>query len=455
MFDGVEVQTEDGARASGGALRRFVSPEIDTRRSTGIATTHAASLEARTIFPSTVVPSADSPRCLVGGENNPKLGGKITKGSRAGWPIYHLTLEERATCPTSCRLWSNCYGNAMHRARRHAADGNLIPLLQAEVTHLSVINPTGFMIRLHTLGDFYSVEYVEAWREMLIQHPALHIFGYTAREDADPIGRAVIGIADAQWERFAIRTSRSVAVPQGALVVDEPHNELLMCPAQTKETETCGTCGLCWSKSARLKTIGFLRHGMKAPMATLTLDTLRRLEELADMLLAKHPSQDAAETELMEMVWADIYEVNEDDRWLGDEVVGKGAQTVINAARARANSGRVVNYNAANTAEKPSHEAPPQKLLPEAMIVRWGASVAAGFNFMLPDGTKLGDATRLDLTKAADKFTAFGKEAHQKARWLLLIAQGLPEGQTVRDRYKTVRLTELAIEAEKITEPTP
>src|SRR5262249_24811065 len=29
-----------------------------------------------------------------------------------------LTLEERATCPTTCRHWRDCYGNKMHRAQR-------------------------------------------------------------------------------------------------------------------------------------------------------------------------------------------------------------------------------------------------------------------------------------------------------------------------------------------------
>jgi hypothetical protein len=68
----------------------------------GLRQDHPAAVEGRTIFPRSVVGAADSPRLLVSGHNNSKLGKEVLRGSRAGWPIFHLTLEERATCPRSC-----------------------------------------------------------------------------------------------------------------------------------------------------------------------------------------------------------------------------------------------------------------------------------------------------------------------------------------------------------------
>ena len=95
---------------------------------------------------------------------------------------------------------------------------------------------------------------------------------------------------------------------------------------------------------------------------------------------------------------------------------------------------------------------PEQKTLDNATLMRWGASVSAGYNFVLPTGITLGDATRDDLMKAAHTFSAHSKEFQHKARWLQLIAQGLPETQTVRERFTKIRLIELANAAEKATD---
>lgn len=128
---------------------------------------HPAVVEGRTLFPKSVVAAEDSPRLLVSGHNNPKLGKQVLKGPRAGWPIYQLTLEERATCPSSCFNWARCYGNGMHMARRHRAGRDLELKLMEDLADLGVDHPQGFIVRLHTLGDFYSVGYVKFWGRMI------------------------------------------------------------------------------------------------------------------------------------------------------------------------------------------------------------------------------------------------------------------------------------------------
>ena len=47
-----------------------------------------------------------------------KLGRLVTKGKFKGYKVFSLTLEERATCPTSCERWGDCYGNNMPFAHR-------------------------------------------------------------------------------------------------------------------------------------------------------------------------------------------------------------------------------------------------------------------------------------------------------------------------------------------------
>lgn len=257
----------DERRRTPKAKRRFTEPhELQPERITGLSEGHEALTEARTIFPSSVVKPEESERLLVSGMNSPKLGSHVTKGPWAGCPIFHLTLEERATCPESCHLLSRCYGNAMPFARRHRHGAGLEVLLESELRALNEKHPRGFVVRLHNLGDFYSLEYVKLWERWLDEFPALRVFGYTARLDKDEIGARVHALASLRWDRFAIRQSYQYPLPRGAMTIDyvptTPRiDEGIVCPAQTGKTECCGTCGLCWSAAAKHETIVFVLHG--------------------------------------------------------------------------------------------------------------------------------------------------------------------------------------------------
>ena len=251
---------------------RFGPYEAEPDRVMALDPAHPAARDGRTLFPSTVNSVAASPRLLVSGANNPKLGGRVSQGHRTGWPLYHLTLQERASCPRTCANWLHCYGDAMHMARRHDhEDPALIPALEAELSALQAAHPRGFVVRLHTLGDFFSVDYVRAWGRFLGQFPALHVFGYTARRltDEDPesraIAQALMQMAADDWDRWAIRTSHVEPGPMRAIVVErEPSDPaVLLCPAQDHKTASCATCGLCWSRTVAHKTIAFKKHGRK------------------------------------------------------------------------------------------------------------------------------------------------------------------------------------------------
>jgi hypothetical protein len=70
----------------------------------------------------------------------------------------------------------------MQAAERIVAGPALEAALWDELAALQQMHPGGFLVRLHVLGDFYSVDYAQLWHEALEAYPALHIFGYTARE---------------------------------------------------------------------------------------------------------------------------------------------------------------------------------------------------------------------------------------------------------------------------------
>lgn len=242
------------AVAYGGTLHRIANKPSNGRGPrVRLKPDHLALVEGRTIFPSTVTDPRHSPRLLVSGMNQRKIGRVITKGRWKSFPIYTLTLEERATCPRSCGEWSTCYGNNMHMSRRHVAGLALEARLIDEVVDLSRKHPAGFAVRLHILGDFYSPAYVDLWGALLAEVPQLHVFGFTAREQDSQIGALIGALNSANPDRCHIRLSGV-----GSLVIDQIEDSRhVVCPVQTGKTDCCGTCGLCWTMA---RPVEFVRH---------------------------------------------------------------------------------------------------------------------------------------------------------------------------------------------------
>lgn len=197
--------------------------------------------------------------------NNGKLG-KLREwraGAFKGMPLYSLTLEERATCERSCNAWEVCYGNNMPFAHRFdvTSDGGLALMLrlQAELDKLDSKHPGGYSIRLHILGDFFSIEYVDFWREQLATRSALHVYGYTHRQGA------IKARIDEVWReyqaRFAIMQSDGDASdtrPIALLETSAGADTLPTCPEQSGKAKGCLDCGLCTNPNVR--GVRFLLH---------------------------------------------------------------------------------------------------------------------------------------------------------------------------------------------------
>ena len=193
---------------------------------------------------------------------NQKLGRKVTKGRLNGMPIFTVTLEERKTCSDTCAHWKTCYGNNMHLATRYVADEHLITAMHKELIILQKKHPKGFLVRLHVLGDFFSVDYVKQWQQWLDMFPALHVYGYTQRGRETAIGKLVNAMISPRWQ---VRTSGDINSPtMTALSGDNPlamlkvkHKQAFICPVQLNKVDSCGTCGLCWQAA---KPVIFLTH---------------------------------------------------------------------------------------------------------------------------------------------------------------------------------------------------
>lgn len=192
-------------------------------------------------------------RLLKPVSTNKKMGNKkniVAKGKWKGMPMFQLTLEERATCDSQCKQWAGCFGNNMVFAHRiDHTHPEFLPRLAAEIAEMAALY-RNFVIRPHILGDFFSEEYAQFWMDQVQLHPGLHIFGFTHRQRTSPIGRIILeGNKDPRvWIRFS---------DQGGDMSANVEGEGIQCPEQTEKTESCLTCGICWTTT---KPVRFIRH---------------------------------------------------------------------------------------------------------------------------------------------------------------------------------------------------
>jgi hypothetical protein len=237
----------------------------------------------RTLYPKTVLKViTDATRILKPGNYCSKLGRIVRNGDWKDKPLYYLAFEERATCPTSCDHWCDCYGNTMHRLQRMPHGPELEARLPDYVAWLAeIVHPKGFVVRLHETGDFYSLAYFEIWRDLLARHRNLYIYGYTRCWDVNhpkwgPIAAALIELSQADnWDRFRMRYSdlppelglvlpdgepmaSTISIQHPCQVADDPTT--IVCPQEEGRNEscrppTCSQCGLCMNTKERIALI--------------------------------------------------------------------------------------------------------------------------------------------------------------------------------------------------------
>lgn len=253
------------AQGAGQPLARFHAVTEENRRQRRgviLAADHPAVVQGGTLFPTRLRwPGLDG-MLLKSGRHQRKIGDRIIKGAWKGFPVYTLTLQERTTCPNDCAQYRNCMGNKMPHSRRLIHGKALEWRLEIELSVLQDKHPGGFAVRLHILGDFYSVEYLGLWERWLKLFPALHVWGYTAWQASTPIGAAVAALRDRLWERFAVRTSNARSGPRTVVIPHRPSGPVtdegaIICPAETGQSANCGSCGLCWHTK---KPIAFIQH---------------------------------------------------------------------------------------------------------------------------------------------------------------------------------------------------
>ena len=207
---------------------------------------------------------------LLKQSNNSKLGKVVNKGAFKGKPLYSLSLVERLMgCPKNCHHWDGCYGNNMPFAHRFKTDNGLVftKILHMELLSLLKKHKQGIHIRLHVLGDFFSIQYINFWRAVVKLNPKISIYGYTAHKPTSQLGKQISkGINSIGFNRFAIRFSNSTIKLSANSTEYKPRLiasknvslKSIQCLEQIDKVANCVSCALCWNK--KIDNVLFYTH---------------------------------------------------------------------------------------------------------------------------------------------------------------------------------------------------
>ena len=222
------------------------------------------SMYLHTVMPPGISHVTNKPtKILKKSKDNAKLGGGAwQKGPFKGMPLFSLTLEERKTCPNNCHMWQQCYGNKMPFATRFSTDGIE---KQIDIELQEIANKFDrFSVRLHVLGDFYSLNYVRFWETMLSKYPGLHVYGYSHRRGK--INHEIDRVFKRYSKRFVIFYSSgdeqlSLTRQQSSrpVAITSLYNwGIPYCPEQEGKVASCLECGLCTNST--IKGVQFRAH---------------------------------------------------------------------------------------------------------------------------------------------------------------------------------------------------
>ena len=227
--------------------------------------------ELRDLIP--VTPSSPSPKGLAPGNSKTGISGTFfatvfvwnlpAVASCLGaseWCLTHCYNADPRTDVFPIHEWTENWYWAKHHPERLSAQ---IKTQLAQAAH-----PTA--VRVHSSGDFFSIDYVNFWRRLAEEHTSIAFWAYT-RSWANP----ELLLALSELERmpnvhlFASWDQTMPPPPQGwrrAYVVDtiealssvEDSFGFLPCPEQVQALPNCASCGFCIRRDSR--SVGFLLH---------------------------------------------------------------------------------------------------------------------------------------------------------------------------------------------------
>lgn len=185
---------------------------------------------------------------LCVGDGNMKVGS-----------IRTFSLPSRLTCPGASSWCSkHCYAYRFERRRPNCRDAysrNLVLTWHPDEfveAMLQVIPKKLPQCRIHVSGDFYSVEYIEAWQRICGEYPHTLFWCYTRSWNVPDLLPALEKLRDLPNVQLFASTDPSMPLPpkgwRVAFIEEDPRASGLRCLEQYGRKPSCLECGYCFQQ---------------------------------------------------------------------------------------------------------------------------------------------------------------------------------------------------------------
>lgn len=127
-------------------------------------------------------------------------------------------------------------------------------------------------VRIHSSGDFFSIEYIDFWKDIIQKNPDVLFWGYTRSwviseltesvKDLNNLGNMKLILS---WDETMVQPpdgfAKSIVCNSSNDISDLLKKETgVVCPEQYNLVRSCADCGICITKLLGMENIFFLLH---------------------------------------------------------------------------------------------------------------------------------------------------------------------------------------------------
>jgi len=187
------------------------------------------------------------------------FGVSLGEGIKKVGEVFTFSLPSHITCP-GMSIWckKHCYAYRYERRRpkcqkayqnNFALTQNIDNFITTMIGILPRIMPC---FRIHISGDFYSIEYIEAWQKICSAFPQTKFWTYSRSWNVSELLPSLNTLRTLPNVQIFASTDPTIRLPPEdwriAFIETDLRANGLICLAQTKEKHSCLQCGYCFNQ---------------------------------------------------------------------------------------------------------------------------------------------------------------------------------------------------------------
>lgn len=180
----------------------------------------------------------------------------ISRGNLKLGILPSFSLPVITTCPGKTpfceRFCFGLHGNFKLLNVKEANDRRLDATLRPDfvdtiIKEIRKVNPPAF--RLHVVGDFYSVEYIEKWIDIALELEVVIFFGSTRSWRCEFLSKTLKSFRDLKnvYIKASVDLSDPLGVPNCGWRTWSVEGEGIPCPHDAGLVANCTACRRCWT----------------------------------------------------------------------------------------------------------------------------------------------------------------------------------------------------------------